>query len=73
MISGSGEIINKLGVNGSVFELYYIQPLIKKHMFLRVGGVYFDYNYYNPNFIWGSQAESDMTVKNSYILMDIRF
>ncbi len=73
MISGSGEIINKLGINGSVFELYYIQPLIKKHMFLRVGGVYFDYNYYNPNFIWGSQAESDMTVKNSYILMDIRF
>ncbi len=73
MISGSGEIINKLGVNGSVFEIYYIQPIIKKHMFLRVGGVYFDYDYYNPYFIWGSQQGSNMTVKNSYLLMDIRF
>ena len=71
--AGSGDIINKIGVNGNTYELYYIQPIDKKHMFLRFGAVYMDYDYYNPMMVYGSQPESDMSITNYYCLMDVRF
>lgn len=73
----SGEFTNKLGVNGSAYELYYIQPIIKKHMFCRFGAVYQDYEYYPLMYLYGSregeETESDMSVFLSYFLVDVRF
>ena len=71
--AGSGDLISKLGVNGDAYELYYIQPIDKKHMFCRIGGVYMDYDYYNPMLFYGSQTKSDMSITNLYFLMDVRF
>jgi len=71
--SGSGDLINKLGVNGDAYELYYIQPIDKKHMFCRAGIVYMDYNHYNPMLVYGSQQESDMSITNMYFLVDVKF
>lgn len=71
--SGSGDLINKLGVNGDAYELYYIQPIDKKYMFCRVGIVYMDYDHYNPMLVYGSQQESDMSITNMYFLVDVKF
>ena len=70
---GSGELINKMGVRGDAYELYYIQPIDERHMFLRVGCVYMDHEYENPLFLYGPVSESDMTVLNGYVLMDVLF
>ncbi len=71
--TGSGNLIPKLGVRGDAYELYYIQPIDEKHMFLRVGCVYMDYEYENQMLIYGPVSESDMTVLNGYLLMDVLF
>jgi len=71
--TGGRDTVNKLGVNGDAYELYYIQPISEKHMFLRTGLVYMDYNYYNQFLMLGSQPESDMKLTNVYLLMDVRF
>ena len=42
-------------------------------MFLRLGAVRMDYDYENPMMLYGSMAESDMTITNVYLLMDVRF
>ncbi len=71
--SGGGDILNKFDVNGSVYELYYIQPIIKKRMFCKFGAIYMDYDYYNPFSLYGVQSESDMAVRNFYVQADVRF
>ena len=71
--AGSGELINKLNVIGDTYELYYIQPLDKKHTFLRIGYVYMDHDHENPLVIFGTMSDSDMTVINGYVLMDVLF
>ncbi len=71
--TGSGNLIPKLGVRGDAYELYYIQPIDEKHMFLRVGCVYMDYEYENQMLLYGPMSESDMTVLNGYLLMDVLF
>ena len=71
--SGSGDLVNKMGINGNAYEIYYIQPISKNHMFLRVGAVYMDYDYYNPMLVYGSQEKSDMSILNFYCLASIRF
>ncbi|MDY6853328.1 MAG: DUF3373 family protein, partial [Thermodesulfobacteriota bacterium] len=70
---GSGNLIPKTGVRGDAYELYYIQPIDERHMFLRIGFVYMDYEYENPLTLYGSMSESDMTVLNGYMLMDVLF
>jgi len=70
---GSGDLINKLGVNGDAYEIYYIQPVVKKHMFCRTGIVYMDYNHYNPMSIYGSQQDSDMSITSMYFLVNVNF
>ncbi|MDY6853332.1 MAG: DUF3373 family protein [Thermodesulfobacteriota bacterium] len=71
--SGSGELINKLHVIGDTYELYYIQPLDKKHTFLRIGGIFMESDYENPFVIFGTMSKSEMTVLNGYLLMDVLF
>jgi hypothetical protein len=67
----------KLMVTGSAYELYYIQPVVDKHVFCRVGAIYTDFDYYNPMQIYGSmdaaQVETDMSIFNTYFLVDVRF
>ena len=36
---------SKLAVRGDVYEAYYIQPIIQKNFFLRLGTQYYDYKY----------------------------
>ncbi|MDM8536184.1 DUF3373 family protein [Desulfobacterales bacterium HSG17] len=73
----SGEFTNKLGVNGSAYELYYIQPIIKNNMFCRLGAVYQDYKYFPLMYLYGSrdgqETESNMSVLHTYFLVDVRF
>jgi len=71
--SGGGDLINKLDVNGEVYELYYIQPIIRKRMSVRVGGIRMDHDYENLFSIYGDQAESDKRVTWFYFLADVRF
>ena len=71
--TGGGELINKLLVHGDAYELYYIQPIEEKNMFLRVGCIYMDYDYENPLIAYGSMADSNMTITNAYLLMDVLF
>ena len=70
---GSGDLINKLGINGDAYELYYIQPFYKDHMFCRLGVVHMDYEYLNPMLVYGSQQTSDMKITNLYLITDIKF
>ncbi|MDY6853329.1 MAG: DUF3373 family protein [Thermodesulfobacteriota bacterium] len=70
--NGSGDLINKLNIGGDAYEIYYIQPIIEKHMFCRLGGVYMDYDY-DISVPVGSIPDSDMTIFNGYLLMDVRF
>lgn len=74
MAGGGADLVNKLDVSGDAYELYYIQPLIKNHMFLRLGWVFLDYKYYSTS-LFASRAgtESDLKVHNVYLLADIRF
>lgn len=36
---------SKLAVRGHVFEGYYLQPIVKKNFFIKLGGLYYDYDY----------------------------
>ncbi len=72
-----GEFTNKLGINGSAYELYYVQPVAEKRMFCRIGAVYQDFDYIAPMYIYGSRegedAKSNMTILQTYFLVDVRF
>ena len=70
--SGSGDLINKLNVSGDAYEIYFIQPIIEERMFCRLGGVYMDHDH-DISMPFGSIPDSDMTVINAYLLMDVRF
>ncbi|MDY6853334.1 MAG: DUF3373 family protein [Thermodesulfobacteriota bacterium] len=71
--SGSGDLISKLMVRGDAYEVYYIQPIGRKNIFLRLGFIYMDHEYENPFLLYGGMTESDMTVTNAYLLMDVLF
>ncbi|MCP4350586.1 MAG: DUF3373 family protein [Desulfobacterales bacterium] len=66
-----GEHLNKLRVNGSASEFYYIQPVHEKRMFCRAGIIYMDYDHIID--YYGSSDATDMSVLNTYFLVDIRF
>ncbi len=72
-----GEFTNKLIITGHAYEIYYIQPVVDKRMFCRLGAVYQEFDYYNPWVMFGSMdaehIKSNMSVMNSYFLLDIRF
>lgn len=72
-IQGNGEIFNKLAVNGDAYEVYYIQPIYRRNMFLRGGVIYVEYDYEAHNFYFGPMVESEKRRTDSYLLMDIRF
>ncbi len=69
------DLTHKLGVLGHAYELYYLQPVHEKHMFLRIGSIYEDYEYYSPYWIYGSRedAQTGLNILKSYFLVDVRF
>jgi len=70
---GGGDIINKINVNGEAYEAYYIQPVVEKRMFCRMGVVHLDHDYKNPSTVYGDQVESDLRLTQFYFLADVRF
>jgi hypothetical protein len=36
---------SKLAVRGSVYEGYYIQPLVSSNFFIKLGAIYYNYKY----------------------------
>jgi len=68
-----GEMIDKIGVTGDVYELYYIQPIHEK-MFCRLGAIYAGYDSYNHLMgVFSHRPESDMSMFNTYFLINVRF
>jgi len=67
------DVANKIAINGSAWEFYYLQPIYEERMFCRAGLIYFDYDYYIPYTFYGSPLESDMTMFSTYFLVDVRF
>lgn len=73
LTSEGGEIINKLGIHGKAYEAYFIQPINAKHMFLRIGGIYIDHEYYSDYLFFGNPSKSNKEDLNIYALVDVRF
>ncbi len=68
-----GEMIDKIGVTGDAYELYYIQPIHEK-MFCRLGAIYAVYDSYNHLMgAFSHRPESDMSMFNTYFLINVRF
>jgi hypothetical protein len=38
-------VASKMAARGKVYEAYYIQPIVKKNFFVKLGGQYYDYDY----------------------------
>ena len=72
MTMGTPDLFNKLATRGSVYDLYYIQP-VNKHLFFRAGFIHIDYDYTGSGQHMGAPMESDATLDNYYFLMDVRF
>ncbi|MBF0102568.1 MAG: DUF3373 family protein [Desulfobacterales bacterium] len=71
--SGDRDIRHKFDVNGDAVEIYYVQPISDRYMFLRIGSLWMDYDYFNPMYIYGNQRKSDMVLKNYYVVCYVRF
>ena len=50
---------SKLSTRGSVYEAYYIQPIIEDNFFLKLGGRYFDYEYTGSGYPLGAPVKID--------------
>jgi len=72
MTMGTPDLFNKLATRGSVYDLYYIQP-INRYLFFRAGYIHIDYDYSGSGQHIGAPMESDTTLDNYYFLMDVRF
>ncbi len=72
MTMGTPDLFNKLSTRGSVYDAYYIQP-VNKHLFFRAGYLYVDYDYTGSGQHMGAPRESNATLENYYLLMDVRF
>ncbi|MBF0226767.1 MAG: DUF3373 family protein [Desulfobacterales bacterium] len=73
VITGSGDIQNKLFTNGDGYEVYYIQPIEQKNLFCRAGWIYLDMDYENPMFCYGNQQKTDLKLTRYYLLFDLKF
>jgi len=66
----SEDPLHKLEERGSVYDVYYIQP-ISRYFKTRVGYTLIQRDY-DPN-PYGDPIENDATISNMYILLDVRF
>ncbi len=58
---------SKLAARGSVYEAYYIQPIISDTFFLKLGGKYFDYKYTGSGNPMGAPVEiSELTSMDAF-------
>ncbi|MFP4485859.1 MAG: DUF3373 family protein [Campylobacterales bacterium] len=68
--SGSNDLTNKLATKGSANEVYYIQD-INRYAFLRVGGVFIDYDYSNSGDYRGEPIKiSDLSATQKPMVAD---
>jgi len=73
MNAGSADKLNKLDIRGSVWDLYYIQPINRYFMTrLRYTQVHFDYDD-GMSFYHGEPMEIDHRVSQFSIVLDARF
>ena len=72
MTMGTPDLFNKLATRGSVYDVYYIQP-VNKHLFFRAGYLHVSYDYTGSGQHMGAPMPSDATLDNYYFLMDVRF
>jgi tetrahydromethanopterin S-methyltransferase subunit G len=72
MTMATPDLFNKLATRGSVYDLYYIQP-VNKYLFFRAGYIHVDYDYTGSGQYIGAPMPSDATLDNYYFLMDVRF
>ncbi len=80
---GAFDLLNKLSTRGKAYEAYYIYP-INRYSFLRLGGVYVDYDYTGSGLFLGEPKKfSDLTpdeaqksvesIKNLYLQFGLRY
>jgi len=60
---GSFDLLNKLATRGDAYEAYYIYP-INRNSFIRVGGVYIDYDYTHSSWFLGEPKKFDSLNEN---------
>ncbi len=72
MTAGSPDLYNKLATRGDVYDFYYIQP-VNKYLFFRLGYMRVDYAYSGSGNYMGTPRETDATLDNVYLLMDVNF
>ncbi len=72
MTVGCPDMFNKLATRGSVYDLYYIQP-VNKHLFFRLGYMRAEYDYTGSGSYLGEPGETDALLENMYLFMDIQF
>ncbi len=59
-------VASKIAVRGDVYEIYYIQPLISKNLFLTLGAQFYNYDYTNSGSPLGAPKKiSDVSALDS--------
>jgi len=80
---GSFDLINKLSTRGKAYETYYIYP-INRFSFLKLGGIYVDYDYTNSGWFLGKPVSFDSlsgtkaqeaveSIKNIYLQFGLNY
>ena len=72
MTVGCPDPFNKLATRGSVYDLYYIQP-VNKYLFFRTGYMQVEYDYSGSGMYLGEPSPSEARLTNMYLFMDVRF
>ena len=72
MTMGTPDLFNKLATRGDVYDFYYIQPA-NKYLFFRLGYMRVNYDYTGSGLFMGQPMDSDATLDNYYLLMDVHF
>lgn len=72
MTMGPPDLFNKLATRGSVYDFYYIQP-VNKYLFFRTGYLRVNYNYTGSGSYQGQPLDTNATLDNIYLLMDVHF
>ncbi len=72
MTVGCPDPFNKLATRGSVYDIYYIQP-VNKHLFFRAGYTRAEFDYTGSGTYIGTPYPTDMSLDDIYLLMDVRF
>jgi len=80
---GAFDLVNKLSTRGKAYEAYYIYP-INRFSYIRVGGLYVDYDYTNSGWFLGEPKKfSDLnnveakqnikSIKNVYVQFGLNY